>query len=79
MTEPATQNNKEINKKERILDSAEALFAQHGYDGVTIRQIAKLAEVDVALANYHFGKNSTSSTPYLIAVHNSSATSATNS
>lgn len=56
MTEPATQNNKEINKKERILDSAEALFAQHGYDGVTIRQIAKLAEVDVALANYHFGK-----------------------
>ncbi len=53
----ASENNlKEINKKDRILDAAEELFAQHGYDGVTIRQIAKAAEVDVALANYHFGK-----------------------
>tara|TARA_R110000868_G_scaffold159_2_gene1577 strand:+ start:143425 stop:144240 length:816 start_codon:yes stop_codon:yes gene_type:complete len=46
----------ESNKSERILDSAEELFSQHGYDGVTIRQIAKSAKVDVALANYHFGK-----------------------
>ncbi len=45
-----------IPKRERILDSAEALFAEHGYDGVTLRQIAKGAGVDVALANYHFGK-----------------------
>lgn len=44
------------NKSERILDSAEELFALHGYDGVTLRQIAKGAKVDVALANYHFGK-----------------------
>lgn len=46
----------ESNKSDRILDTAEMLFAQHGYDGVTIRQIAKGANVDVALANYHFGK-----------------------
>lgn len=46
----------ESNKSERILDTAEELFSQHGYDGVTIRQIAKGAKVDVALANYHFGK-----------------------
>jgi AcrR family transcriptional regulator len=45
-----------ISKSERILDAAEELFARHGYDGVTMRQIAGLAEVDVALANYHFGK-----------------------
>ncbi len=45
-----------IPKRERILDAAEALFAEHGYDGVTLRQIAKRAGVDVALANYHFGK-----------------------
>lgn len=43
-------------KRERILDAAEALFAEHGYDGVTLRQIATQASVDVALANYHFGK-----------------------
>ena len=43
-------------KSERILDAAEELFALHGYDGVTLRQIATKAGVDVALANYHFGK-----------------------
>ena len=56
--EPATNmnNNKKVEKSERILDAAEELFAAHGYDGVTMRQIASLAKVDVALANYHFGK-----------------------
>ena len=43
-------------KSERILDVAEELFALHGYDGVTLRQIATGAGVDVALASYHFGK-----------------------
>lgn len=43
-------------KRNRILDTAEELFALHGYDGVTLRQIAAGAKVDVALANYHFGK-----------------------
>ena len=46
----------ETNKKDRILDVAEELFSRHGYDGVSIRQIARQAEVDVALANYHFGR-----------------------
>lgn len=48
--------DKHIPKRERILDAAESLFAEHGYDGVTLRQIATRAGVDVALANYHFGK-----------------------
>ena len=47
---------KESPKRERILDVAEELFALHGYDGVTLRQIATGASVDVALASYHFGK-----------------------
>ena len=42
-------------KRELILNAAEALFSRHGYDGVTLRAIAKEAGVDVALANYHFG------------------------
>lgn len=45
-----------VSKRDRILDVAEALFAQHGFDGVTMRDIAAGAEVDVALASYHFGK-----------------------
>lgn len=43
-------------KRDRILDTAEELFALHGYDGVSLRKIATGAGVDVALANYHFGK-----------------------
>ena len=42
-------------RRTRILDAAEALFAVHGYTAVTLRAIAAKAEVDVALANYHFG------------------------
>lgn len=49
------QDTKRSTRKTRILDAAEQLFAEHGYDGVTLRQIAKLADVDVALTNYHFG------------------------
>lgn len=40
--------------RERILDSAEALFAQQGYEGVSVRQIMAKAEADVSLAYYHF-------------------------
>lgn len=42
-------------RKKRILDASERLFAEHGYDGVTLRQIARMADVDVALTHYHFG------------------------
>ena len=45
-----------ISRKNAILDAAEALFAEHGYDAVTLRVIAARAGVDVALASYHFGR-----------------------
>jgi AcrR family transcriptional regulator len=41
--------------RERILDAAEELFAEHGFDGVTVRQVTRKAGVDVALAHYYFG------------------------
>jgi AcrR family transcriptional regulator len=37
-----------------ILDAAEELFALHGFDGVTLRQVATRAGVDVALIGYYF-------------------------
>ena len=48
--------NRPPSKRHRILDAAEELFAIHGYDGVTLRQIADKAGVDVALVSYHYGK-----------------------
>jgi AcrR family transcriptional regulator len=45
-----------VSRKDAILDAAEALFAEHGYDAVSLRAIAAAAGVDVALANYHFGR-----------------------
>lgn len=42
-------------RKDRILDAAEALFAKHGFDGVSMRKVAEAAGVDLALSSYHFG------------------------
>jgi AcrR family transcriptional regulator len=49
-----TQKRGEITR-DRLLNEAEKLFADHGFDGVSVRDITKAAGVDVALANYHFG------------------------
>lgn len=40
--------------RNRILDAAEALFAQKGFEGVSVRQIMSRAGADVSLAYYHF-------------------------
>ncbi len=41
--------------KERILAAAETLFAEHGFDGTSLRQVTQKAEVNLAAVNYHFG------------------------
>ncbi|MGD0866589.1 MAG: TetR/AcrR family transcriptional regulator [Rhizomicrobium sp.] len=51
---PFKEGNGEATR-ERILDAAEELFAEHGFDGVTVRQVTRKANVDVALAHYYFG------------------------
>lgn len=44
----------DISTKEKILKVAHKLFADKGYNGVSIREIAKLSEVNIAAINYHF-------------------------
>ncbi len=39
----------------RILDAAESLFADRGFDATSMRMITAAAEVNLAAVNYHFG------------------------
>ena len=41
--------------KERILNTAEVLFAQKGYQAVSVREITSAAKCNLAAVNYHFG------------------------
>lgn len=41
--------------RERILSEAEDLFAQKGYRAVSVREITKAAQSNLAAVNYHFG------------------------
>lgn len=46
----------EFNDKQlEILQVAERLFAEDGFDGTSIRQIAKEAKVNIAMISYYFG------------------------
>jgi AcrR family transcriptional regulator len=40
--------------RERILDAAENLFAHHGLDAVSVRDVSRKAHVDTALVHYYF-------------------------
>ena len=48
------QENKEI-AKQRILKVATKLFGQKSFDGVSIREICKEADVNVSMISYYFG------------------------
>ncbi|HEY0105960.1 MAG TPA: TetR/AcrR family transcriptional regulator [Rhizomicrobium sp.] len=51
---PTKRTQRSVATSERILDAAEELFAHHGIYGVTMREIAELADVDTALLHYYF-------------------------
>ncbi|HEA29491.1 MAG TPA: TetR/AcrR family transcriptional regulator [Leeuwenhoekiella sp.] len=42
-------------KKIQIMEVAEKLFAENGFDGTSVRQIAKAADINVAMISYYFG------------------------
>lgn len=49
------QGNPQFSTKQRILGAAEALFAEHGFAGASLRQVTAAAKVNLAAVNYHFG------------------------
>jgi len=44
-----------MSTKNKILDAAENLFANKGFNGTSLREITSLADVNLAAVNYHFG------------------------
>lgn len=44
-----------LSKKEQILKAAESIFAEKGFEGTSIRDLAKKAKVNVAMVSYYFG------------------------
>ena len=46
----------EFNDKQiQILEVAETLFAENGFDGTSIRDISKEAKINIAMVSYYFG------------------------
>jgi AcrR family transcriptional regulator len=49
-------DNTDFNEKQtQILLVAETLFAEKGFDGTSIRNIAKVAKINIAMVSYYFG------------------------
>jgi AcrR family transcriptional regulator len=57
MTPMATAKDDPENPKtkQRLLEVAGAVFAEHGFKNATVREICKRAGANVAAINYHFG------------------------
>jgi len=43
------------NTRIRLLQAAEALFIERGFESMSLRQITQLADANLAAVNYHFG------------------------
>jgi hypothetical protein len=49
-----TTEEKNKDTKRKIIEVADKLFAQNGFSGTSVREIAKQAQVNLAAINYHF-------------------------
>ena len=49
-------SQRSLETRKRILDAAEQVFAAHGFEGASIREIAEKAGVQGALVHHHGGK-----------------------
>ncbi|RYZ95779.1 MAG: TetR/AcrR family transcriptional regulator, partial [Proteobacteria bacterium] len=48
------KNTESEDTGERLINAAKAVFAEKGFAGSTVKQIADLAGVNVSLISYHF-------------------------
>lgn len=46
--------DKDLQTRQRLLETAAALFSQRGFNNVTVREICSEARANVAAVNYHF-------------------------
>lgn len=44
-----------MNTRARLLDKAEELFSEHGFEGTSVRQLAGEAGVNISMISYYFG------------------------
>lgn len=44
-----------MTKREQILEAAEELIAEHGFEATSVRALAKKAGVNIAMISYYFG------------------------
>ena len=54
MRAPKT-NPASADTRQRLIDAAATLFADRGFQNVTVREICKASNANVAAVNYHFG------------------------
>lgn len=55
-TAPAADSSEsQTTTYDRVMDAAERLFAESGYNGVSVRMIARAASSNLAAISYHFG------------------------
>ncbi len=52
---PSEEARTRADTKARILDTAEELFMEHGYEGTSIRAITRQARANLGAVTYHFG------------------------
>src|SRR5262245_28076696 len=54
VAEPPSAADAEDGTRDRILRTAERLFAERGFNGVSVRELAAAAQVNIASIGYHF-------------------------
>ena len=50
-----TDGSSDKGVQDRLLDAAEELFCEHGFEGTGVREIAAAADCNIASVNYYFG------------------------
>ncbi len=52
---PPNERGRGAETRERLLDAAERIFAERGFEGASMRAVTQAAGASVSAANYHFG------------------------